>query len=159
MYGRERDRWQLLIRQAIGRNMHCFPGHVAIQYDAYRVQLMDKDNHHGSFKLIGDALKNLGVILDDGPKIVDEDLSHYEQHRVGHHADQHIMVTIRALDDPAANGITCADCGAVIDLSKPFRLSPRGRALHILCYSKVNAELKGRGLGPLNMKLVEGTMP
>lgn len=100
VYGEKRDLWRILVRAAIGRQLCSFPGRVAVEYVVYRVQLADKDNHHASFKLIGDALVHYGVIRDDGPEIIDEDLSKYRQEQVRHRSEQHIMVRIKDLEAP-----------------------------------------------------------
>jgi hypothetical protein len=79
--------------------MRCFSGRVIVEYTAYRVQLMDKDNHHGSFKLIGDALVFYGIIKDDGPEVIDEDLSTYRQKQVHHRNEQRVEITVKDLEN------------------------------------------------------------
>lgn len=158
-YGQERDRWQLLIRSAIGPDMVSFPSRVSIQFDVYCVQRSDKDNAQARFKLVGDALVNMGIIRDDSPRIIDEDLSHYVENRISHRPEKRIEVLIKDLDEhPEKRGgsLYCDYCGVEIDRSKPYRLSHRtGRARCTRCYMVVNAELKRQGLGPASMTLVE----
>lgn len=43
---------------------------VKIIYTRFSTHPMDYDNHGASFKLIGDALKDLNVIPDDNPKYI-----------------------------------------------------------------------------------------
>lgn len=156
MYGRERDRWQLLVRQAIGRQLCSFPGRVSIDYTAYRLQLADKDNNAGSFKLVGDALVKLCIIRDDGPMVVDEAKSNYGQSRILHYPDQRIEVTIMDLEEHVVGVLRCDQCGVILDPSRPYRLSMRSkRARCTKCYTYVNAELKREGLGPMVMTLIE----
>jgi hypothetical protein len=160
VYGRERDRWALLVREAIGRNNQGFTGRVSIEYHAYRVQLMDKDNHHGSFKLVGDALVKLGIIRDDSPRIIDEELSHYLQEKVSHYTDQRIEVTITDLEEPslvAKEYLVCGGCSVAINpASTPYRRSRRSRqVLCMSCYLQLNHELKAKGMGPASYDLVK----
>lgn len=47
------------------------PGPVEVDYTRFYSRLpMDWDNAGASFKLIGDALVELGVIPDDGPEVI-----------------------------------------------------------------------------------------
>jgi len=50
------------------KNKHL--GAVSIEYIGYKSSLMDWDNFAASFKHIGDALVECGVIIDDKPTIV-----------------------------------------------------------------------------------------
>lgn len=50
------------------RNRH--PGKVHVIFTRYTCQPMDWDNHCASFKNVGDALVNAGVIKDDKPEII-----------------------------------------------------------------------------------------
>jgi len=52
------------------QNPNKHPGKVIIHYIGYKSILMDWDNFSASFKHIGDALVDLGVIVDDKPSIV-----------------------------------------------------------------------------------------
>ena len=52
------------------QNPNKHPGKVIIHYIGYKSILMDWDNFSASFKHIGDALTDLGVIVDDKPSIV-----------------------------------------------------------------------------------------
>ncbi len=47
-------------------------GEVSVSIVNYANQLMDWDNLASTFKIIGDALVKLGVIIDDNPKVVIE---------------------------------------------------------------------------------------
>lgn len=49
-----------------------YKGQVRITYTCYRSVLMDWDNHCASFKHIGDALVDAGVITDDKPAVIVE---------------------------------------------------------------------------------------
>lgn len=160
VYRQHRDRWLLLVREAIGREMRSYPGKVSVEYHAYRVQLMDKDNHHGSFKLVGDALVKLGILRDDSPKVIDEDLSKYVQEHVSHYNEQRIEITIQDLEktvDPKTMVVQCGSCSRIIDTMKtPYRKAKRsGRCLCTSCYLQLNHELKAQGMGPAAYELIE----
>lgn len=43
---------------------------VHIHYTRYSKAMMDTDNLYGSFKLIGDAMKGIGLVKDDSPRYV-----------------------------------------------------------------------------------------
>lgn len=45
-------------------------GPLRVEYIRFCHQLMDWDNVGASFKNIGDALTNAGIIIDDNPKVV-----------------------------------------------------------------------------------------
>lgn len=165
LYGQERDRWQMLIRQAIGADMISYPGRVSIQFDVYCMQKSDKDNAQARFKLVGDALVNMGIIRDDSNRVIDEQLSHYQEFKNAHRSDpRRIDVLIKDLDDGLIvnheNALHCDYCGVEIDESKPYRKSRRsGKARCTRCYMIVNAQLKRQGLGPAMMELIEPKVP
>jgi hypothetical protein len=46
------------------------PRMVHIHYTRYSKAMMDTDNLYGSFKLIGDAMKGIGLVKDDSPRYV-----------------------------------------------------------------------------------------
>lgn len=48
-----------------------FSSKVSIHYIRYSPHTMDIDNLYTSFKLIGDSIKRLGIIIDDNPNYVD----------------------------------------------------------------------------------------
>lgn len=48
-----------------------FSNKVSIHYIRYSPHTMDIDNLYTSFKLIGDSIKRLGIIVDDNPNYVD----------------------------------------------------------------------------------------
>ena len=56
-----------------------FTDPVSIEYIRKSVRYMDWDNAAGSFKLIGDSLVELGVIIDDSPKYIPEFLVKQEK--------------------------------------------------------------------------------
>lgn len=156
-YGEERDRWHLLVRKAIGRNLVSFPGRVSIDYTRRSVGCMDVDNREASFKLIGDALKNLHVIKDDSPEYIDEKLSHYNIIRVPHYRDQGIEVMIKDLG-PLTNAptVVCSWCGDTIDTSKPYRRTARkSEPVCNKCALGVNHALKLKGLGQTGLIVVK----
>jgi hypothetical protein len=67
-YMKLRDRWIALIRNA---TTHRIAGPVHLTYIRSSVQAPDWDNLCASFKPIGDALVENGVIRDDNPKVVE----------------------------------------------------------------------------------------
>ncbi len=64
---KRKDLYRVLLR---GQNPPKHKGKVIIRYIGYKTILMDWDNFSASFKHIGDALTDLGVIQDDKPSIV-----------------------------------------------------------------------------------------
>jgi hypothetical protein len=66
---------------------------VIVEYTRRSVRLMDWDNAAGSFKLIGDALVQCGILSDDNPKVITE--FRVDQERVRKRADQGFRVVIR----------------------------------------------------------------
>lgn len=57
------------------------------------MRLMDHDNAKARFKLIGDAMKDAGIISDDNPEVVKA--LHVKQERVKHRAEQGFVVEVR----------------------------------------------------------------
>ena len=57
-----------LIREQVEGTAFDTPVHVT--YTRKSIRYMDWDNAAGSFKLLGDALVDLGVIPDDNPKVI-----------------------------------------------------------------------------------------
>tara|TARA_R100000149_G_C5786742_1_gene80178 strand:- start:172 stop:531 length:360 start_codon:yes stop_codon:yes gene_type:complete len=68
-------------------------GPVCVEYTRRSVRLMDWDNAAGSFKLVGDALVQLGILEDDNPQIIKE--FRVDQERVKHRPEQGFTVIIR----------------------------------------------------------------
>ena len=68
-------------------------GPVCVEYTRRSVRLMDWDNAAGSFKLVGDALVQLGILEDDNPQIIKE--FKVDQERVKHRVEQGFTVIIR----------------------------------------------------------------
>lgn len=64
---KKKNLYKVLCRE---QNPNKHPGKVIIHYIGYKSILMDWDNFSASFKHIGDALVELGVIVDDKPSIV-----------------------------------------------------------------------------------------
>ena len=67
-YMKLRDRWISMIREATNERIR---GKVHLTYTRSSVQAPDWDNLCASFKPIGDALVENGVITDDNPKVIE----------------------------------------------------------------------------------------
>jgi hypothetical protein len=67
-YMKLRDRWDSIIRDVTNERIL---GTVHVTYTRSSVVAPDWDNLCASFKPIGDALVNNGVIQDDSPKIIE----------------------------------------------------------------------------------------
>lgn len=63
-------RLRLLFRSQIKPPFKTFDMPVKITYIRYTSSMMDWDNACASFKHIGDALQEAGILSDDSPKIV-----------------------------------------------------------------------------------------
>lgn len=72
---------------------NSYKGKVTIEYTRCAKQLQDWDNHCASFKVIGDALVSLGIIVDDNPKIVHRFIP--QQEKVKKDDDVKIIVVIK----------------------------------------------------------------
>ena len=59
---------------------------------------LDADNAAGSFKLVGDALQELGVIEDDGPDVIARFVT--EQAKVAKVRDEGFDVTLSPIVQP-----------------------------------------------------------
>jgi Holliday junction resolvase RusA-like endonuclease len=60
--------WQ--IKGAIAPKNPKHEGQVVIRYTRHTCTPMDWDNCCASFKLVGDAMVELGIITDDNPKVI-----------------------------------------------------------------------------------------
>lgn len=82
MHYRVRKKLQAEIAEDIAANypLDLIEGPVTVDYLRKSVRLMDWDNAAGSFKLIGDALVQLGILEDDNPTVIKE--FRVEQERV-----------------------------------------------------------------------------
>lgn len=83
-------RWTLLLREAIGLNRLPDPCEVFVTWRVMRLQ--DDDNSRGRFKVIGDALKRAGYIIDDSPEHLHLNV---DQVRVAHRNEQGFLMVIR----------------------------------------------------------------
>ena len=72
-----------------------FEGQVRIVYTRYTTHLMDWDNHCSSFKLLGDAMVELGILTDDKPSIIVEFVP--KQVHVRKIADRKTVIEIECL--------------------------------------------------------------
>lgn len=77
------------------QNPNKHPGKVIIHYIGYKSVLMDWDNFSASFKHIGDALVDLGVIVDDKPSIVTQFLP---QQIKSKRVDQRVEIIIEDIE-------------------------------------------------------------
>jgi Holliday junction resolvase RusA-like endonuclease len=66
-YTKIRNKWQLLIME---QTRERIKGQVRIEFERHSSRCPDLDNLYSSFKVIGDSLKNCGVIEDDNQGIV-----------------------------------------------------------------------------------------
>lgn len=70
-------------------------GPVQVIFTRYTCQLMDWDNHCASFKLLGDALVDIGVIEDDKPDIIK--IFDPRQEKVDTRKEERIEIKIKTL--------------------------------------------------------------
>ena len=68
-YGKVRDNWVWWIRAALGAHRPSFK-RARIAMTLHQVGSMDQDNLEASFKVVGDALQIVGVILNDDRKTI-----------------------------------------------------------------------------------------
>lgn len=66
-YMKVRNMWKVLIME---QTREKIKGQVVIEFERHSTQPPDLDNMYASFKVIGDGLKNSGVIEEDNMKIV-----------------------------------------------------------------------------------------
>ena len=66
---KEQDHWKLLVMEALEGRRPLFERCVVI-FERRSYQVMDWDNCAASFKLLGDAMVQVGVLKDDGPAVV-----------------------------------------------------------------------------------------
>jgi Holliday junction resolvase RusA-like endonuclease len=78
MYAKIKQDWVWLIRQQM---LKKHSGPVKIEFTRRSVQMMDLDNVGASFKVVGDALEEEGIIQDDSPKIVQHLIISWEKCR------------------------------------------------------------------------------
>jgi hypothetical protein len=85
---RERQRWGWLLRAALLalqggqgealaalRSHVAAKGRVAVKVTTWRRRRIDQTNLEGGFKELEDCLKAEGLIVDDGPKWIDREIS------------------------------------------------------------------------------------
>lgn len=95
MHWAVRKKMQSALVATIEEQYDCelIEGPVIVEYTRRSIRLMDWDNAAGSFKLVGDALVQCGILSDDNPKVITE--FRVEQERVRKRTDQGFRVTIR----------------------------------------------------------------
>ena len=95
MHWAVRKKLQAQLVEHIQNNHACTPieGPVIVDYLRRSVRLMDWDNACGSFKLLGDALVQCGILKDDNPSIIEE--FNPDQEKVSKRADQGFRLVIR----------------------------------------------------------------
>jgi len=71
--------WQSLIYAAFKFKCPKASGKVFLKITGYRPRLLDHDNFIGGCKGVLDAMKRLGIILDDSPDFIEVQ---YEQRKV-----------------------------------------------------------------------------
>ena len=74
MHWAVRKKLQAQLVEHIQDNYDCQPieGPVIVEYTRRSIRLMDWDNACGSFKLLGDALVQCGILEDDNPSVIEE---------------------------------------------------------------------------------------
>ena len=95
MHWAVRKKLQAELVQHIKDNHDCQPieGPVIVEYCRRSIRLMDWDNAAGSFKLLGDALVQCGILEDDNPSVIEEYKPN--QKKVSKRADQGFRLVIR----------------------------------------------------------------
>jgi|TARA_R100000152_G_C6729737_1_gene154575 hypothetical protein len=95
MHWAVRKKLQAELVQHIQDNYDCQPieGPVVVEYTRRSIRLMDWDNACGSFKLLGDALVQCGILEDDNPSIIEEFKP--DQQKVSKRAEQGFRLVIR----------------------------------------------------------------
>jgi hypothetical protein len=93
---KRKDRYMWMIRYKVKAGIK-FDGPVRIEYERFTNKLMDWDNHCASFKLIGDALVELGIIEDDSPLVIKEFVP--LQSKVGKRGECRVVIRLSAIKD------------------------------------------------------------
>lgn len=95
MHWAVRKKLQAQLVEHIQNNYKCsrIEGPVIVDYTRRTIRLMDWDNACGSFKLLGDALVQCGILEDDNPKVIKE--FNPGQEKVSRRADQGFRLVIR----------------------------------------------------------------
>ena len=95
MHWAVRKKLQAALVQHIQDNYDCQPieGPVIVEYTRRSIRLMDWDNACGSFKLLGDALVQCGILEDDNPSVIAE--FNPDQEKVSKRVDQGFRLVIR----------------------------------------------------------------
>ena len=68
-YRKVKERWMWLLRQAAGTKKAPHPCHIKMER-YYASQPMDFDNAYSSVKVPGDAMRAIGLLVDDDPSCV-----------------------------------------------------------------------------------------
>ena len=95
MHWAVRKKLQAELVEHIKSTHDCQPieGPVIVDYTRRSVRLMDWDNACGSFKLLGDALVQCGILADDNPQIIEE--FNPGQEKVSKRVEQGFRLVIR----------------------------------------------------------------
>ena len=95
MHWAVRKKLQAQLVEHIQDNYDCQPieGPVIVEYTRRSIRLMDWDNACGSFKLLGDALVQCGILEDDNPSVIAE--FNPDQEKVSKRVDQGFRLVIR----------------------------------------------------------------
>jgi Holliday junction resolvase RusA-like endonuclease len=91
-YAKIKQDWVWLIKQ---QKLKKHIGPVKIEFTRRSVQMMDLDNVGASFKVVGDALEEEGIIQNDSPEIVEHLIINWEKCRK--RKDQGITVRIEGV--------------------------------------------------------------
>lgn len=90
-YGRIKDRWTVLVREAAG--LQRMKGPCTMLMERYYAQTpLDFDNLYASVKIPGDALRAAKIIQEDNPEIVTSLVCH--QFKVATKKEQRTVITL-----------------------------------------------------------------
>lgn len=68
---REGKKWETAIWASLNGKILKASGRMLVTISSYRKKICDKDNIAGGAKMVVDALKRLGIIVDDTPAMVE----------------------------------------------------------------------------------------
>jgi len=90
-YGKVKDRWQLLLREAAGTRRAPDPCHIHM-HRYYCGQPMDIDNLYSTCKIPLDAMRAVKIIREDDPSVVSSITM--TQSKVAKRTEQRTVITI-----------------------------------------------------------------
>jgi len=85
--------WMWMVRIALGHPLTACNGKRRVTITLHHSRLFDQDNSYGACKVIFDALKAQGLIVDDSPEWLD---AHVEQKKCKH-KERHTVIKLEAI--------------------------------------------------------------